>query len=314
MEIQTGATSRSAISRRPDWEDALEEVLAATALADAQVPNLVMVFASYHHTAGFSPLVQRIVERTGSAVIIGCSGQGIIGPEVEVEGQPALSLLQLHVAGSQLRALHLTHDMLAEVESGAALAELLDVAPSEVNAWLLLADPFRLDVERLLTLLEQGYPGSPLVGGLASSGPGQQSTSVFLNGAVFETGAVALAIGGGLSIRTLVSQGATPIGQPWIITGAHGNVIDSIGGRPAYEVLSETVYSLPEAVRDRAVPNLLVGLAMNEYRDLTAVATSSYAISWGPIAIAGPLQWEPTHVLDRPYNFKCAMGRPQTRN
>ncbi|HMF12521.1 MAG TPA: FIST C-terminal domain-containing protein, partial [Gemmataceae bacterium] len=61
--------------------------------------------------------------------------------------------------------------------------------------------------------------------------------------------------------------GCEPIGQSWTITEASDHIIQSIGSRPAYEVLVETVRQLDPEKRDRANGNLLVGLAMDEYRD-----------------------------------------------
>src|SRR5581483_4913922 len=128
--------------------------------------------------------------------------------------------------------------------------------------------PFRMDPDALIRALEQAYPGVTIVGGLASSRPSDRRTYVFADDTVYDEGAVAVALGGNVIVRTVVSQGATPIGQPWTITGVHANVLETIGGRPAYQVLVETVQSLPEDERQRALSNLLVGLAMNEYRDV----------------------------------------------
>ena len=41
----------------------------------------------------------------------------------------------------------------------------------------------------------------------------------------------------------------------------------AIGGRPAYQVLMETIQALPPDVQQRAARNLLVGLAVDEYKD-----------------------------------------------
>jgi small ligand-binding sensory domain FIST len=89
---------------------------------------------------------------------------------------------------------------------------------------------------------------------------------VFLNGEVYDRGAVALALGGPYAVRTIVSQGAAPIGETWTITGAQGNVIETIAQRPAYQVLVDTLRALPPEMQQRAQRNLLVGLAMDEHR------------------------------------------------
>ncbi|HKV44803.1 MAG TPA: FIST C-terminal domain-containing protein [bacterium] len=81
-----------------------------------------------------------------------------------------------------------------------------------------------------------------------------------------DRGAVALALGGPYEV-TIVSQGCTPIGEPWTITGASGNVIETIAGHPAYRVQQHTVDALPEGIRQRARDNLFLGLAIDERRE-----------------------------------------------
>jgi small ligand-binding sensory domain FIST len=267
MQENLTATSRGYVSRLSNWDRALDEVLEQTNSNSGRVADLVLLFPSFHHGAHFGDLLKALKERTSSALIVGCSGQGIIGTAQEIEGEPALSILQVWLPGALIQAAHLTQDDVASVADGGALVHEIGVPPESVNGWLVFADPFRLDVERIVDLFEQSYPHRPIVGGLASGAPGRNQTHIFLNGEVFDEGAIAVAVGGDWTIRTLVSQGATPIGSAWTITGAHDNLLESVGGRPAYEVLSETVENLEPQVRQRAVRNLLVGLAMNEYRD-----------------------------------------------
>ena len=89
---------------------------------------------------------------------------------------------------------------------------------------------------------------------------------MFLNEKTYDHGAVALAMSGPYTVRTIVSQGAAPIGETWIITGARGPIIETIAQRPAYQVLEDTVRALSPEMQQRAQRNLLVGLAMNEYQ------------------------------------------------
>src|SRR5438067_558959 len=74
-------------------------------------------------------------------------------------------------------------------------------------------------------------------------------------------------VGGGYTVRSVVAQGAAPIGEPWTITGTERNVLRTVGNRPALEVLRDTLNGLSEEMRGRAARNLLVGLVMNEYQD-----------------------------------------------
>jgi small ligand-binding sensory domain FIST len=107
----------------------------------------------------------------------------------------------------------------------------------------------------------------PLIGGLASGNYRRRTTYLFLDDQVYEDGAVGVAIGGAYAVKTVVSQGCAPIGETWTITATQGNVIETIGMRPALEVLYDAFNSLTPETQERARSNLLVGLAMNEYRD-----------------------------------------------
>ncbi|MEE9278118.1 MAG: FIST C-terminal domain-containing protein, partial [Dehalococcoidia bacterium] len=93
-----------------------------------------------------------------------------------------------------------------------------------------------------------------------------QGTAVFLDGRVYPRGAVLLGIAG-VKVHTIVAQGAEPLGRPLTITDCEGNVVKRIGSQPALTILRETLGELDESTRGRATRNLLVGLAMDEYRD-----------------------------------------------
>jgi len=76
-----------------------------------------------------------------------------------------------------------------------------------------------------------------------------------------------IGIGGDWTLRTLVAQGCIPIGQPWTITEAEGPVIHKIAGRPALDVLADTLKALPQEIQTRAQRgNPFIGLAMDEHR------------------------------------------------
>jgi small ligand-binding sensory domain FIST len=251
-----------------DWRTALEGALKQIDLpADNASVDLALLFASSEYAPEYPQLLAEARRVLGSGVLIGCSGQGVIGGVEEIEQEPAVSLLAFSLPGADLRPFHVSQADIHDDESAASwLGDLRQDGP-DVNAWMLLADPFSLDADRLLTTLDAAYPGKPLVGGLASGNPMRQQTHLFLNDEVLEDGAVALAISGPYTVHTVVSQGAQPIGETWTVTGAHGNIVDTLGMRPALDILVETFRALPPPVQERARSNLLVGLAMNEYQD-----------------------------------------------
>jgi small ligand-binding sensory domain FIST len=261
------ATAVATICEAARWDQALGAALSEAGDVLKTTPDLVLLFASPAYAAAFPHMAAVALDRTGAGVLIGCSGQGVIGPAREIEDRPALSLLAVSMPGGSLRAVHLTQPWVAASESAEDWHRLTGVTPDDVNAWMIFADPFTLDAEALLTGLARAYPGTPLIGGIASGEVRARRTHLFLNGDVYSEGAVLLAIGGAYTVRTVVSQGAEPIGEPWTVTSARENILETIGGRPAYEVLAETFHGLPPATQQRARTNLLVGLAIDEYRD-----------------------------------------------
>ena len=76
---------------------------------------------------------------------------------------------------------------------------------------------------------------------------------------------MAIAIGGDVTLAGVISQGCTPIGEAWTLTRVQQNLIQHIGNRPAYAVLSETVQQLPAEDQRKVQGNLHIGLVVNEY-------------------------------------------------
>ncbi len=247
-----------------DWRQALDAALAGR---DGSAPDLAFLFASYHYAGEYPEILEHVRRVLGAPVLLGCSGQGVIGTGREVEDQAAISLMALDLPGAQLTPVRLNQRDIVATHGPDGWVARLGVPPAEVHAWVILADPFTFDVNALLEALSLAYPGVPLLGGMASAGPGLRGTSLFSGPDLLGEGAIVLAVGGAWSVHALVSQGAEPIGQAWTITGCEGNVIQTIGGRPALEVLIETIGAAPVDTRERVSQNLLVGLAMDEYRD-----------------------------------------------
>ncbi|MGE0059897.1 MAG: FIST N-terminal domain-containing protein [Dehalococcoidia bacterium] len=257
--------AEAAISAGGDWRSVLESMQSRLSMPTSdETVDLVLLFASDAYADEFNELVAAVRWMTGARVVVGCSGSGIIGPHREIEDEPAISLQLFSLPGADLRPVKVSQmDLMAEDD--AWLRNL--PAAGDLNAWLMFADPFSIDSEALLKRFSELYDGKPLIGGLASGNYRRRKTFLFLDDEVLDDGAVALSIGGAFTVKSVVSQGCAPIGETWTITAAEGNVIQTIGMRPALEVLVDTFQALPPETQERARSNLLIGLAMNEYRD-----------------------------------------------
>lgn len=258
----------SALIQTNDWKKATRDAVAqVNSQMDGAKTDLALVFAHHSFSGNYEDILAEIQSGTNAALLAGCSGQGIIGRGREIEGESALALMTLNLPGATLKAYHFKE---AEVEesTGPGFWQIqTEIEPSDANAWILLADPFTLDVDALVHDLNEGYPDTPIIGGMASGDHSLQQTTVFLNGQEYGEGGVGIAIGGEWTLQTVVSQGCKPIGEPWTITRAEQNIIHQIARKPAYQVLVETFQGLAKEDQQGAQHNLLVGLAINEYQE-----------------------------------------------
>ncbi|HEU0165602.1 MAG TPA: FIST N-terminal domain-containing protein, partial [Thermomicrobiales bacterium] len=206
-------------------------------------------------------------DRTCAGTVIGCSGIGVAGNGLELEHRPALSLMAFWLPGAKIRPVRIHQENLSLLSDPELWTSLSGVEPADVTSWVVLGDPFRHDVQILLDGLSDLYPGIPVVGGLTSSPRDDRRGWVFLDDRVYDEGGIALAIGGPYRIEPICSHGCDPIGETWTVTGAEKNVLLTISGRPALDVMNDTLKSVPSEKRAAAIENLVVGFAADEYRD-----------------------------------------------
>jgi small ligand-binding sensory domain FIST len=227
--------------------------------------GLIFISPAYFEVA---PEILEIV-RTHAAVplLVGCSSQWLIAGGSEIEEDAGIVLSLYSLPGAELESRHLSRDDSEADLAAHELTHLLGATPSTLNGLLLFANPLGFDGEGWLRQWNRACPEIPLVGGLASSGFPPRKTQVYLNGDVFEHGAVAISVSGGVTMECVVSQGCTPIGEPWPITRIEENVLQEIGNRPAFKVLAETFENLDGADQQKTRNNLFVGLVLNEYQE-----------------------------------------------
>jgi small ligand-binding sensory domain FIST len=255
--------ARSAVGLNRDWRHALDMALAGVA---GLTPDAIVVCASAQFADDLPNISEAVWHHGGSMIVLGCASSGVVGRGAEMEDEPAISVLALELPGAVLRPVRFTQGMLEEAVEG-SLAERIGVDPVLVNGWIVLADPFKMDGALLVERMNAAYPGLPVMGGLLAPEPGQRQTWVMLNGQAYADGGVGLSIGGAFDVLPVVSQGCEPIGETWTITSVDGKWIETISNRPALQMLSDTLATLPVDVQQDAHDQLVAGLAANEYRE-----------------------------------------------
>jgi small ligand-binding sensory domain FIST len=260
MRIAAAAASRD--TRDP----LLTRILAAVepALAGA-TPDLGLLFASSHFEDELALAAERIRQATGVRTLLGCTAEAVIGPDHEHEREPALSLWLASLPGATVRPFHVTQAALEEAGDAASWRGLFRVEGVEQPALLVLGDPFTVNPATLLDGFNRHLPGCPLVGGMASGADGPGQSALLLDGQVHRCGAVGVALAGAVRVDTVVSQGCRPVGQPYVITRAEGNLLYQLGGRKALAVLNQVFAEAPatdqELMRSQGI---YLGRAINE--------------------------------------------------
>ena len=80
-------------------------------------------------------------------------------------------------------------------------------------------------------------------------------------------GAVGVALTGNFTLRTVVSQGCKPIGQPFVITRCEEQVIYELSGQPALTAVREALTALSPEDQNLARTALLMGRVIDEYKE-----------------------------------------------
>ena len=221
--------------------------------------DLAFVFASMHHAAILGQVGTELMARGLGRHVLGCTGETIIGEESEIEGDPALSAWAIQLPGAELSPIR--------IDEGDDGLDAIRGLGGRLDSILLLGDPFSFVPDSWLPKLNGVTPGLRVMGGMASGSQVARENRMLLDGQIHEDGAVAIAIGGSVTVRSLVSQGCRPIGRPMIVTKADRNLIRELGRRPSLEVLRELFEELPEADQELVQSGLHIGRVINEYQE-----------------------------------------------
>ena len=227
--------------------------------------SMGVVFCSLDYREHLEEFLEILQVHAHIPLLVGCSASGFIGTNAEAERASGFSLLLLDLPNTKLHPFTFTEETAPDWDDAEGWKNAVGV--SSMDAWLMLTDPTGIPMEPWLGAWGRAFPDVPCVGGIASGGRDGTETFVFHNREVLEGGGIAIGLQGGVQIHTLVSQGCRPIGEPLPVTGAEHNLIQTLGSRPAYEVLDEAYQALPEKERESAKGNLFAGLAIREDRD-----------------------------------------------
>jgi len=254
-------------SRATNTSDAIrsvtEEIRAGLGRAE---PDFSFLFVSMAHADGFGQLASRICEATGTKVLIGCTGETVIGGSEEIESGPALSVWSAIIPDAKIESFAVRFERTAD----GIISTGLPAIPNEgtdMRAVFMLADPFSSAPHTVLDHFDAESAGVPIHGGMASGGHRTGENRLFHNSHEVKHGSVGLIVRGGPRVRSVVSQGCRPIGKNYVVTAAEENVIQALGGAPPMQRLRELFDTLSDKDSELVQLGLHLGLVTNEYKE-----------------------------------------------
>lgn len=230
-------------------------------------PDVAVLFTSGEHMGNTDEIAAAVVELLNPGAFIGTTAVSVAAGEREIEEETAAVLWVGSLGGGnapRARAVRLGGVPDPAADDPALAAALDEVHAAGDLSMIVLADPYSYPVDAALGHWAERWPDVSVLGGLSSGAPMPGGNRIVVDGSVHRDGAAALIVGGSANVTHLVSQGCRPIGQPYIITEAEGNVVKSLGGMPPFERLQQVFSKLDPADQRLVQRGLHVGRVTDE--------------------------------------------------
>lgn len=256
----------SCLSQEPDADSAVDQLIDQSQ-TDGLKPDVLFVFLDSHHREQAGAILEKLWLKLDPQVAIGCSAEGVIARDIEVEREPAIALLIGQTPGVRVHPFHISADdwrpMLADPDLLVERARF----DTDTRALIGFGDPYTTPLNQFLELLDFATPGAPLIGGMASGARKAGGNVLLRNDEILTDGFVGVSFAGPIQVDTLVSQGARPIGKPMVVTKGRENVIEQLGGKPPLAALRDIVDTMTPEEKELLGHGLLIGRVMTEYKD-----------------------------------------------
>lgn len=267
----SGATICARLVAGLDAESAVADAARQVAAVLGQPADLVVMFVHPTMCADPETLRDEIMRTLAPRHFIGCTGETIIGTGQEIEGAPAIVVWGALLPGAHITDLRAsawpmpdgTIEIAGWPTSAAAATEDTQL-PGPDDVAIVLADPFSLPIDQLLSHTNMSGWQPQLVGGLASGGTRPGGHTLFRNELIATDGLVGVSIGG-FPVTTAVSQGCSPIGPEMVVTDTDGfGRLHQLAGQPALTKLQEVLDQLDDDDLALAQTGLTLGIVINE--------------------------------------------------
>ena len=211
-----------------DWREAAQLCLAQLGGPPASLGFLYVTDLLADHVG---EILEFFRARTGVPHWVGTVGIGICATAHEYLDEPALAVMLGEFAPDSFQ-------VFSGIKSGSDLGPVrFKCGERAANFAIVHADPRNSDVPDLITGIAAKVESGFLVGGLSSS----RRQNPQIADKVVEGGISGVLFSDEVAVATRLTQGCTPIGPKHAITQAQRNIIITLDGRPALDVLKEDI-------------------------------------------------------------------------
>lgn len=239
-------------------DEAAERALAQAGL---RVAEGAICFAGSRHAASFRPLMRAVAERAQTPQVAGCSASGVIAQGREIEGGGAVAVLAVGGGISAQRIFVPSLKGRAQ-EAAREVAAAARPALGRSNLLCLFPDSYNLQPEPFLDVLARELPEAVVVGGGATEDGTSGETFALCGDAVSSNAVSGMLLAGDFEINAGASLGCRLIGPPRRVTAARHNVLIELDGKPALQVLKQSIGPLAGDLR-RAAAMVYLAMTLN---------------------------------------------------
>jgi small ligand-binding sensory domain FIST len=250
----------AAVSEHPVAASAVGEVVGQVLEGLDGPVDLACLFVSAHHAGSIQAITTTVRGLLTPGTLVGSTAMSVAAGPQEVEDRPAIALWAGRVGACQAVRL----EAIASPD-GWAVGGLPDgLAIDDERTLVLVADPMSFPAEAVVDALARTSPRLTIVGGLASGASTRGGNRLLLDAEVHVDGAVGVVLPADLPVRTVVSQGCRPIGDPFVVTRCHDNVIVELGGKAALTRLDDLVQRSDPTERSLLARGIHIGIVIDE--------------------------------------------------
>jgi len=275
------ASFRYGHNAHADWRHATDACLAQLGMAPG---TLGFLYVSDHFAADLGLILERFKRATGVEHWVGTVGMGVVASGREYVDQPAVAAMVGDFDPASFR-------VFGSIRSTDELASVsLRCEGGDSNFAVVHGDPTNADVAALVSGLAAKVESGFLVGGLTSS----RKLNPQVADGITEGGVSGVVFGEDVTVATRLTQGCSPVVPKHRITECQRNIILSIDGKPALDVMRQDLGERFGEELNRLGGQIFVGLPIKgsdtgDYlvRNLLGIDPQSKLIAIGELVQPG---------------------------